>query len=905
MFRRLALSCGVVFLLTSGCFGQIRVFNINTFHGSTSGQNCTSTPNNNASAPDWGWQWNANPLCLNSPGTLVTSPSLDGQARELDWCWGTGCSPTTGGAFGGALFHADANATGNLDFADTSFTWSAWFYYTATSTINQFEFDLNQVIADGDTIIYAAQCDLTTSGGVWEFSNHWTITSTVACPRAQWTINTWHQISIAAHRASSCTTPGTCNVTFDSVSFDGTKTVLTNALCGGSCTHNSADSLGWSPSGLLLPNVQFGVNNSANGTNTAYVDLLSITSNQPATTLSTTGTGWTWTSVPGPTPSFCKVVDVAVVDDEQSLQHGCDGSHDQNVVCSKYKGSACSSVNDPAGWVPWAQAMSTQLQQYGFNSVGMYSYRYLQKFPTGGIPYVPTYGLGGYLMQNSVHNGFGPYNVKDIMWSTNYSGMHCAPVARGSAPGAQADPYDPNFQLGASALLNGDFITGWDFSKASYVIPEEADYLFSMDSCCGNINSHPDGMLVLAESNPSVSVSRNSFTWSDHELYAKQAMEAYLQAKYTTIAALNTAWFGTTVYTTFGTSDAGGLAGITSGAYASWGTGTGFLDENGTNIIKSGLSCGGASGNGLQESDSWAPTGHTQIQTDIDGFINSFAATYAQKVQIAWKAACGSTCPPEFMPFYDGPANSNDSVYAGAAPYVDGLWIAPQYDTTPTVIGARVQQMLNNSGNTPFIFGQYYAADPDAWPNIACNGNVGSDCQTSQALRGARWVAAYQAVQRLKNPSGKYPIVGFSHYGLYDDCSLTSAAQDIGIASLNANFYDGSEATTATSSGSCPTTPTAETIPYICFDGTNYEGLTQAGTTGSSPSWNTTLGGQTTTGGAIFFNEGPYTPYPENDASHSGNFGNALLPITQFQTGNLCDPAASTAPVGLSPLVAQ
>lgn len=605
-------------------------------------------------------------------------------------------------------------------------------------------------------------------------------------------------------------------------------------------------------------------------------------------TLATTSVGWTWQNCPGPQANICKMVDLAVADDSQSIQHGCDGTRD-TLVCNKYGGGGTC-------WNNWATALNSDLQQLGFNSAGMYSYRYHSNYPAGGVPYVPTYGLGGYLMENSVHNGFGPYNVKDITYIPSPSGMKCGSTyGAGSAPGSQADPYDPNFQTGATALMAGDFYLGWDFTKASYVVPEEADYMYTMDNCCGSINSHPDGMLVLASSNPMVTTSRNGFSFTDHELYAKQAMEAYLVAKYTTIAAMNTAW-GTS-YTTFGTSDSGGLSGITSGTYASWGTGTGFLDENGTNLVKSGLSCSGASGNGLQESDSWAPTGHTQIQTDIDGFINSYAGTYASKVRTAWLAACGSVCPPEFMPLYDGPANSTDSAYAGMASSVEGFWIAPPYYSTPTTIAARVQQIINNDGGKPVIFGQYYTADPDSWPNESCSGNYGGDCKSTQAARALRWVQAGQAVLPLKNPSGKYAVVGLSHYGLYDDCTI-SGSENLGLRTPNDNAYDGSAASTATSSGSCPTTPTALTMPYICLDTNgNYEGLTQNGTTGSSPTFSTTYGAFLTTGSAIFRNEGSYTPYPENDSGHSGNSGNVLLPVAQFQTGNLCDPSSTqTAP---------
>ena len=53
----------------------------------------------------------------------------------------------------------------------------------------------------------------------------------------------------------------------------------------------------------------------------------------------------------------------------------------------------------------------------------------------------------------------------------------------------------------------------------------------------------------------------------------------------TALAALNSAWYGSAVYSTWNTSDAGGITGIHNGAYHSYGTGTGLLDENGTHSL--------------------------------------------------------------------------------------------------------------------------------------------------------------------------------------------------------------------------------------------------------------------------------------------------------------------------------
>jgi hypothetical protein len=277
---------------------QFLAKDINANDGSTDGWNCSSTPNTCTGSciePAWEWQWNANPLGLNSPNTLVTNPSLDDKAREFDWCWGTNCSPTDycgtnyGGAYGGALFHSDLNTSS--DTADTEFTWGGWFYYTDFSTIDNVELDMNQVVASDTVAIFAAQCDLTKTTPIWEFVNRWQNDSNIQCPRSQWTDAHWHHIVINASRTGTCTV-SSCTLTYYSVSFDGTTTNCTSgcvsASDAGAYAHN------W-PVGLLLENVQFGVADTANGFNTAYADLMTTHSGPPTTvatpTLSPGGSG--------------------------------------------------------------------------------------------------------------------------------------------------------------------------------------------------------------------------------------------------------------------------------------------------------------------------------------------------------------------------------------------------------------------------------------------------------------------------------------------------------------------------------------------------------------------------------------------------------------------------------------
>jgi hypothetical protein len=453
----------------------------------------------------------------------------------------------------------------------------------------------------------------------------------------------------------------------------------------------------------------------------------------------------------------------------------------------------------------------------------------------------------------------------------------------------------------------------WGFKHAIIAVPDEADHLALLNQ----YSYHADGGLVIAANNPMVSTSANGYSYPDHTYFAKEAMRDYLLNEYlctapgvplptctgagtgtgsadpssgnyvgagnaaTALAVLNGAW-GTS-YTTWNTSDVGGLAGIISGSYASWGGGTGFLDENGAHIISAAQQghCSGSGGNGPSSVDDWST--RPQIKTDVEAFIAALAANYASTMQIAWFGACGSTCAPLAIPLYDGPTY----VYSAMAPYVDLFWTAfgvIQDNVTVSDVVSLVQGIINNSGGKPVIVGNYMRADPDSWNQTGCGGGWGFDCQSTQPLRGSTLVSLDQFVLPLKNPEGKFAVVGLEHWALYDS---HAEDKDFGLFTPNDNGYDGSAASTATSSGSCATN-TNYTQPAICQDPNgNYEGLGVASCVsgGSPPTWNNNFDGYTQDGGCLWFNEGPYTPNPE-----SANWGNALWPIANAFTAGICDP---------------
>jgi Putative Ig domain len=626
----------------------------------------------------------------------------------------------------------------------------------------------------------------------------------------------------------------------------------------------------------------------------AQVEKITVVTGTNAWTLQPTQVGWQFVAPDG--AATCKYNAVSKVDDTDPQSAGTDAA-----ILAKY-----------GSWISWAQRQSNRLTSLGYTAAGMYSYRYSSSFPASGLPFAPTYVTSGYSMQDTAHDNIGPYHAKDLGYIPQKNGMKCG---GNFYQGSEIDPYDPNTQAAFTDYLANDFIHGWNFANGIIVVPDEADFLFGLDQANNPNNAHPDIGLMIAANNPMVTKSRpgspyyqsGTFTYTDKELYAKQALRDHLKTEYGgSIASLNTAW--ETNYTTWDTSDPAGLAGITNGTYQSWGgnaacsasgnpyacctgsgtgsctQGTGFLDENGSNIIKPTQSCGGKTGNGPQETDGWSNP--VQIQTDVDNFVAVLAGKYAQELRSAWIAACGSTCPPMALPVYDGPWNGTASVYAAMAPYVDLFWVAPPWYNTLGAYSREVQNIIDNDGGKPVIVANYFRANPDSWNKAACDAGSGLDCQATQALRGSMTVSFEQASLALKNPAGKFAVVGLEHWALYDS-NTRGDKSDYGLFTPNDNGYDGSAASTATSSGSC-TTNHAYTQPAICLDANNnYQGLADASCTSgsSSPTWNPNFNGNTNDGSCIWFNEGPYSPKPE-----SANWGNSLSPIANFNTAGICDP---------------
>jgi hypothetical protein len=187
--------------------------------------------------------------------SLANSPSLSGSARKF---------VTTLVKEGGERYYVSFGD----DQTSTNFLYDTWVYLTTSATaVANVEMDMNQVMSNGQTVIFGFQCD--GWAGTWDYTanagtaahpiDEW-VHSKAGCRPQSWTKNAWHHIQISYSRNDLGV------VTYQSVWLDGVEAKI-------NATVPSAFALGWSPT--LLTNFQIdGLN--VNAANTVYMDKLTI-----------------------------------------------------------------------------------------------------------------------------------------------------------------------------------------------------------------------------------------------------------------------------------------------------------------------------------------------------------------------------------------------------------------------------------------------------------------------------------------------------------------------------------------------------------------------------------------------------------------------------------------------------
>jgi len=187
--------------------------------------------------------------------SLINSPSLSGTAREF---------VTTYTNYGGERY----SVLFGTDSTTSNFVYDGWFYLASpTSSIANLEMDLNQVMSNGQTVIFGFQCD--GWSGTWDYTANtgtpqqpidtW-LHSNQTCNPRNWATNAWHHVQVSYSRDSMG------NATYKSVWLDGIRQGL-------NVTVPSAFALGWGPA--LLTNFQVDGLGTSGGA-TVYMDNLTV-----------------------------------------------------------------------------------------------------------------------------------------------------------------------------------------------------------------------------------------------------------------------------------------------------------------------------------------------------------------------------------------------------------------------------------------------------------------------------------------------------------------------------------------------------------------------------------------------------------------------------------------------------
>jgi len=187
---------------------------------------------------------------------FTTSPSMGGKTRQFS---------TTAANYGGERYDVSFGA----DTSATNFLYDGWLYLPSSgANIANLELDMNQVMANGQTVIYGFQCD--GWSGTWDYTANagtpqnyidtW-IHSAAPCNLQNWAQNTWHHVQISYSRDDNG------NVTYNSVWLDNVEQDL-------NATVPSAFDLGWGS--VLLTNLQVDGNTSGSSSSTLYMDKLTV-----------------------------------------------------------------------------------------------------------------------------------------------------------------------------------------------------------------------------------------------------------------------------------------------------------------------------------------------------------------------------------------------------------------------------------------------------------------------------------------------------------------------------------------------------------------------------------------------------------------------------------------------------
>jgi hypothetical protein len=425
----------------------------------------------------------------------------------------------------------------------------------------------------------------------------------------------------------------------------------------------------------------------------------------------------------------------------------------------------------------WGANTVLRLKSWGFNTLWDHTYGSVRpdtgnpnKMPASwfqdGASY-PARNINNYCTQGAklISNGI----------NQNYYTGYLAP---------STDPYDPCFTTwhqkyfapatapaDLKTAMANDFIMGWSSGESDYMwgFGPGADFPTVPP---GHDVAHLSWLVLATQPTQSSGVvNGTSMTYTDTTVYAKQALKTFLQGRYASIAALNSAWGST--YTTFDST-------------GTWGTGTGLLDEDGRHAWM------GSFANLSGET--------TAMKTDLNDFLFQYASKFFQVQRDAFKA----NYPTKL---YFGPNTIGGwgtppqiPIIKAAALYVDAL--QTNIGTGATDDQARLDFLMQYLGDKPVLQWMGFPANPDS---ALCGS--GGHCTnpptylsaSTQSQRGANfnsiytWFANYTVSSTVTSAAANSkPVIGVRWWAWADSVGEST---NWGLVSYTkGNAYDGIEA---------------------------------------------------------------------------------------------------------------
>ena len=429
---------------------------------------------------------------------------------------------------------------------------------------------------------------------------------------------------------------------------------------------------------------------------------------------------------------------------------------DQDVMQARY-GSDHTS---------WFTRTLKRIQSWGFNVIGDYSH--VAFWPVGnnsagGPVKMPFMLMVRPAVQATIHPDRCGYKqpIKDIIQGvpSHYAIWDGTPMP---------DPFDPMWPACVNAAIKEarDNFAGGDFKNIPWIVgitTEDADYLWALKAAGDNTarpNTYPHMGFLIAVAN--FSFSRNS----DPKLHAKYAWSAYLEKKYSTIAALNAAWGSN--YTSFG--DDGG-----------YGDGSGVLDEDGRHTAWLG-------------DDPYLLKGATPaVKADLDAMLYQYAYQFESPEVQAVRAYDKNHLifGPNALGGPGGFGARPQVLAAMADAGVDVLYLT--YDSVYPQ-NVKADAAAYQKTGKPILLWYGLSANQDSYWHPQPSG-ASADYRT-QERRGQVYADDQQYIFNAQAEDGSYPIIGVNIWGLTDDNK--NEHTNWGLITNRDNPYDGKCAVRAT-----------------------------------------------------------------------------------------------------------